>query len=101
MLTSEDAAEVARMETYGAEVAHRASRKGGVLGEDLRREFAVRATDVDREVVLGTMEPTIAERFEAVDIDKLRQASHDLVNAMLLDLNDSPTQGAPRRARLD
>ncbi|GAA1392072.1 MDR family MFS transporter [Luteococcus peritonei] len=101
MLTSEDGAEVAKLETYGAEVAHRASRKGGVLGEDLRRQLVVRSTQLDSDQVLGTVEPTIAERFEAVDIDKLRQASHDLVNAMLLDLNDSPTQGAPRRAKLD
>lgn len=100
MLTSEDFDEVARLEVYGVEVAHRARRKGGILGPELREELAVRVADVDRDSVMAGQEPTVAERFEAVDIDKLREASHDLVNALVMDLNDSPASRgrAPRRA---
>lgn len=101
MLTSEDADEVAELEKYGVEVAHRAARKGGVLGEEMRRELAVRAGEVTRashEQVTAGIEPTVAERFEAVDIAKLRQASHDLTNALMLDLFDHPAPVAPRRA---
>ncbi len=100
MLTSEDSDEVAKLETYGAEVAHRAGRKGGILGSELREELAVRVADVEREHVIAGQEPTIAQRFEAVDITRLREASHDLVNALVMDLNDSPSQRgvSPRRA---
>lgn len=101
MLTSEDSDEVAELEKYGAEVARRATRKGGVLGADLRRDLAVRVaqvTEANHEQVVAGVEPTIADRFEAVDITKLREASHDLTNALMLDLFDHPTPVAPRRA---
>lgn len=101
MLTTEEGSEVAELEKYGVEVARRASGKGGILGDELRRELAQRVaavTTADQERVLGSRETTVAERFEAVDIDKLRQASHDLTNALLLDLYDHPAPSAPRRA---
>ncbi|MEL4358262.1 MULTISPECIES: MDR family MFS transporter [unclassified Luteococcus] len=102
MLTSEDANQVAELEKYGAEVAHLAGRKGGVLGAQLRQDLAVRVaevTEASREQVLSGAEPTVADRFEAVDINKLRQASHDLTNAFLVDLYDHPTPVVePRRA---
>ncbi|MGO4956739.1 MDR family MFS transporter [Luteococcus sp. Sow4_B9] len=99
LLTTESSDEVVELEKYGVEVAHRASRKGGILGEELRRELALRAAQMTRandEHVLTGAEPTVAERFEAVDISRLREASHDLVNALMIDLGDGPRTG--RRA---
>ncbi|WP_420176884.1 MDR family MFS transporter [Luteococcus sp. OSA5] len=95
MLTTEDPEQVVELEKYGVEVGHRASRKGGILGEELRRELALRSariSEANHETVLTSAEPTVAERFEAVDVRKLREASHDLVNALMIDLNDNSRQ---------
>ncbi|MBK7822291.1 MAG: MFS transporter [Tessaracoccus sp.] len=84
MLISEDPRTVANREKYAAEVASRA--QNGILSPALKQEIASLLADVDRSTVLSTVEPTVAERFEAVDVTKLFEAGADLAVAYIADL---------------
>lgn len=88
MLTTEKPDVAAHSERYALEVASRSDRRGGVLSEELRRRLAARAADVDEEVVLAGAEPTVQERFEGLDMRKLRATTNDLTGALLVDLDD-------------
>lgn len=87
MLTSEDSEKIASAEKFAIAIAERASRPGGILEDPVRNELAALAAQRDREQVLTTVEPTVAERFAGVDVDKLRQASQSLTAAFLVDMH--------------
>ncbi|MFT3888237.1 MAG: MDR family MFS transporter [Arachnia sp.] len=91
MLISEDPQTVADREKYAAEVADRT--RDGLLSPALKQEIASLLADVDSSTVLHTVEPTVAERFEAVDMSKLFDAGSDLAVAYIADLTGR-TQGA-------
>ncbi len=96
MLASEDPEQVAEAEKYACSLADRASRKGGVLSEDIRKDIAVKVAEGrKREDVLSDLEKPIAENFKAVDVTQLRGAANDLATVLLLDLDvHAPSQDA-------
>ncbi len=85
MLTTDDLAVAADREPYAVEVAAKASRHGGLLDQDLKRELALAVAERDAHTVLTTIEPTVAERHEAVDIEALKALGDDLTAAYLVD----------------
>ncbi len=85
MLTTEDNGVAARTEPYAVEVAALARRSGGSLTEELKRELATAVAERDARTVLTTIEPTLAERYEAVDIGLLERVGDDLTAAYLVD----------------
>ena len=56
------------------------------MSEDLRRQIAVAAATAPRGVVLDSIERSVADRHEGVDIGKLKHAANDLMAALLVDL---------------
>ena len=115
MLTTEDHAEAADTERFAVEVAALARRDGGVLNQALRRELAVAIAERDEREVMTTVEPTVAERHEGVDVQLLERVGDDLSAAFLVDsaqarhdrepqpaaattpgLTPRPRRGAPR-----
>ena len=84
MLLSEDPETVANREKYAAEVAYRS--RDGLLSAALKQEVASLLADVDRSTVLSTEEPTVAARFEAVDMSRLFDAGSDLAVVYIADL---------------
>ncbi len=97
MLTSEDARAAADAERYAAEVAARAARHGGLLSHDLRKDLAVAAAESDRRTVLSVVEPSVADRHEAVDVRSLFAASSDLSAAYVVDVAEARAEQARRR----
>lgn len=93
MLTTSDPDVMAEQERFAVEVAHRAG--DGILSPELRQELAVRASE-GHSGVLDEIEPTVADRYEAVDLEKLRQASSELVATLLIDVA-TPALESPRR----
>jgi hypothetical protein len=89
MLTAEDLAEVAESERYALEVAARGRRPGGALDQDLKRELATAIADRDAQTVMTTVEPTVAQRHEAIDIEVLSAVGDDLTAAFLVDVQQS------------
>ncbi len=88
MLSSEDPEQVAEAEKYACSLADRASRKGGVLSEDIRKDIAVKVAEgQERKEVLAGLEKPMAENFKAVDVTQLRGAANDLATVLLLDLD--------------
>ena len=85
MLTTEDFAIAADTERFAVEVAARAKRPNGILDDELRRELATAVAERDARTVMTTLEPTVAERHEAVDIALLGLVSDDLSAAHLVD----------------
>ncbi|KRB46244.1 MDR family MFS transporter [Terrabacter sp. Root181] len=85
MLTTEDTALVAETERFAVEVAARAKVPGGILDEALKRELATAVAERDARTVLTIVEPTVAERHEAVDIRLLSAVGDDLTAAYLVD----------------
>lgn len=85
MLTTEDLTLAAETERFAVEVAARARRGPGILDTDLRRELAVAVADRDEQTVMTTREPTVADRYECVDIVLLGHVSDDLSAAHLVD----------------
>ena len=85
MLTTEDATVAADTERFAVEVAARAKAPGGVLDEALKRELATAIAERDAGEVLTTVEPTVAERYEAVDVTLLGRVGDDLTAAYLVD----------------
>lgn len=85
MLTTEDNDVAAQTEPYAVEVAALARRSGGTLTEELKRELAAAVAERDVRTVLTTVEPTLAERYEAVDIGLLERVGDDLSAAFLVD----------------
>lgn len=85
MLTTEDPALAAETERFAVEVAARAKETGGILDEALKRELATAVAERDARTVLTTVEPTVAERHEAVDIRLLAAVGDDLTAAYLVD----------------
>ena len=100
MLSSEDIDEVANEEKYAVEVGELTRRKDGLLGAQLRADFAT-AVDLTRpplpepevdengnpvsEAELPE-EITVAERYHAVDIKALQEVSTTLSSMLLVDL---------------
>ncbi|HET7397401.1 MAG TPA: MFS transporter, partial [Intrasporangium sp.] len=89
MLTTEDHAVAADTERYAVEVAARAKRPGGALDPALRLELATAVTDRDADTVRTTKEPTVAERHEAIDIQRLVEVGDDLTSALLVDIRQA------------
>ena len=85
MLTTDSAEEAAAAEGGAVEVARRAAREGGLLSAGLRKDLAVVAARAARAQVLGTVELSVDERHEAVDVAQLFQAASELNFAMLAD----------------
>ncbi|XVX19915.1 MDR family MFS transporter [Actinomycetota bacterium] len=85
MLTTEHPEVAARSERYAAEIAERGKRHGGILSDDIRRALAAAATELDEDKVLGEVEPTVAQRYEGVDIGTLTAVSSDLTSAYIVD----------------
>jgi len=84
MLTTEDNAVAAETERYAVEVAE-AARVSGPLTPELKRELATAVAERDARTVMTTVEPTVAERYEAVDIQMLERVGDDLTAAYLVD----------------
>jgi EmrB/QacA subfamily drug resistance transporter len=97
MLMTEDLAVAAEREKYAVEVAARANQPGGVLDQDLKRELVLATASLDAERVMTMLEPTVAERYEAVDIEALSSLGEDLSAAYLVDVHQS-RQPAPTAA---
>lgn len=85
MLTTEDNTVAAETEPFAVEVAALAKRAGGLLTADLRRELVTAVAERDAATVMTTVEPTVAERHEAVDIGLLEAVGDDLTAAYLVD----------------
>ncbi len=85
MLTTEDPSIAADTERFAVEVAARAKAEGGVLDEALKRELATAIAERDAHEVMTTVEPTVAERYEAVDVRMLERVGDDLTAAYLVD----------------
>lgn len=45
------------------------------------------AAELGEETVLGEVETTVAQRYETVDITRLRHVSNDLTAALLVDID--------------
>ncbi len=90
MLTTEDHESAARAERYAIDVAKMGSRKGGVLSAQLRETLAAAATDLEDNQVLAGPEPTVADRYEGVDMEALTQVGTELTSALLVDLHRRP-----------
>ena len=86
MLTSEDPDVAASTERYACALADRVRASGDTMSEDLRRQIAVAAATAPRGVVLDSIERSVADRHEGVDIGKLKHAANDLMAALLVDL---------------
>ncbi|WP_207473200.1 MDR family MFS transporter [Tessaracoccus sp. SD287] len=87
MLTTEDPEVAADAEQAAVVVAAKDEKKGGVLSEELRAELAVAAAEHCDEKVLAEIEPTVGQRYQALDITRLRHVSNDLTAALLVDLD--------------
>ncbi len=85
MLTTEDPAVAADTERFAVEVAARAKQPGGILDEALKRELATAIAERDARDVMTTVEPTVADRYEAVDVTVLGRMGDDLTAAYLVD----------------
>lgn len=86
MLTSDDPDVAASTERYACALADRVRSGGDTMSEDLRRRIAVAAATAPRGVVLDSIERSVADRHEGVDIGKLKHAANDLMAALLVDL---------------
>ena len=86
MLTSDDPDVAASTERFACALADRVSAGGDTMSEDLRRQIAVAAATAPRGVVLDSIERSVADRHEGVDIGKLKHAANDLMAALLVDL---------------
>lgn len=90
---------MAEAEKYACSLADRASRKGGVLSEDIRKDIAVKVAEGrERKEVLGGLEKPMAENFQAVDVTQLRGATNDLATVLLLDLDVHTPPQEPARS---
>lgn len=88
MLTTEDEQAAADDERFAVAVGALAGRHGGLLSRGLRADVAVAAALArrDSDVVLAGPEPTVAEKYEAVDVSRLQLAGNELTSALLVDL---------------
>ncbi|MFT3862322.1 MDR family MFS transporter [Micropruina sp.] len=86
MLTSDDPEVAASTERYACALADRVSAAGDTMSDELRRAIAVAAASAPHHIVLDKIEKPVLERYEAVDIGKLRLAANDLMAALLVDL---------------
>lgn len=87
MLTSEDPEVAADAEQSAVVLAGKDRKDGGVLSPDLRAELALAAAEVPEEKVLTEIEETVGQRYQAVDITRLRHVSNDLTAALLVDID--------------
>jgi hypothetical protein len=85
MLTTDDLSVAADREVFAVEVAAKAKQPGGALDQELKRELALAVSERDAQTTMTTVEPTVAERHEAVDIDALKALGDDLTAAYLVD----------------
>ncbi len=67
MLTTEDNDVAAETEIFAVEVAALAKQSGGVLTQSLKRELATAVAERDEQTVMSTIEPTVADRHEAIN----------------------------------
>jgi EmrB/QacA subfamily drug resistance transporter len=79
--TTEDPRVTADTERFAVEVAARAKALDGVLDDAIKRELATAVAERDAREVMTTVEPTVAERFEAVDVAALGRVGEDLTAA--------------------
>ena len=88
MLTTEDEQVAANGERFAVAVGELAGRHGGLLSRQLRADVAVAAALArrDTDAVLQGPEPTVAEKYEAVDVTRLQLAGNELTSALLVDL---------------
>ncbi|SHI43475.1 drug resistance transporter, EmrB/QacA subfamily [Tessaracoccus bendigoensis DSM 12906] len=91
MLITEDPEVAAHREKYAAEIASKV-KGGSVLSPELRIDLAAVFADLERSKVVGSIEPTVDERFEAVDVGRLREAATDLAVAFLADISGRSTR---------
>ncbi len=96
MLASDDYAVAADAERFAAEVAAHARRQGGILSPDLRKDLAVAASASRQRTVLHSVEPSVVERHEAVELPLLETAGNDLGAALLVDLENTRAGEPPR-----
>ena len=94
MLVTEDPEVAAQREKYAAEVASKV-KDGSILSPALRIDLATVLSDVDRAAVVGSVEPTVAEQHEAVDVSRLQEAATDLAVAFLADISGRSSRLAP------
>ena len=96
MLTTEDGQLAASDEKFAVEVGDLTARRGGLLSRALRADLAVAATLAQRPAaeVLEGPEPTVAEKYEAVDVSRLQVAGNELTSALLVDLAVAGPRGA-------
>jgi hypothetical protein len=92
MLTTEDLAEAAESERFALEVAARGRRPGGALDQDLKRELATAIAERDARTVMTTLEPTVAQRHEGLDISRLESVGDELSAAFLVDVQQARQQ---------
>jgi hypothetical protein len=89
MLTTEDPAVAADTERFAVEVAARAKARGGVLDDAVRRELVTTIAERDAAEVMSSLEPTVAQRYEAVDVTLLGRVGDDLTAAYLVDRHNA------------
>lgn len=87
MLTTEDHAVAARAERSAVEVGRRGAQRGGALSVDLRRTLATAAARLEETEVMTRVEPTLAQRYEGVDVTSLQAVGSDITAALLVDLS--------------
>ena len=71
--------------------------KSGVLGMELVHDLAEATKSLqagDGAEGPGTAEPTVAARYEAVDVTRLRAAGNELTAVLLVDLATHPPEAA-------
>nr|WP_284305967.1 MDR family MFS transporter [Mobilicoccus caccae] len=88
MLLTEDEHVAAEAERYACEVAKIGSRHGGVLSPELRSVLVAEAATIG-EAALQGQEPTVADRYESVDVGELVHVGNDLGAALMVDLHRS------------
>lgn len=86
MLTSDDPEVAASTEKFACELAARIGSAGDTISEELRREIALSAALAPLHPRVDELEQPVAERYEAVDIAKLRDGANDLLAALLVDI---------------
>lgn len=98
LLTSEDESVLDDSEKYAVEITRRSRAEGGIMSPELRKDLAVRVAGVERGDVLASVEKTVAERHEAVDILQLRAAVNELTAALMVDsAGDTRPEGRPEQ----
>nr|WP_040156204.1 MDR family MFS transporter [Mobilicoccus massiliensis] len=89
MFLTEDQHLAAKAEPCALEVAQADRRRGGVLSVELRDALTAAAAEIGDAALTVGEEPTVQQRYEAVDVDALGRVGNDLTAALLVDLHRS------------